>query len=121
MENYLECWKQFNQYLNLARSKNFTEDDESQFLEIKCVITQELEVIMASIESGGPNKEEVHAMISQAPSVRYLSEMNDGALRNLENKWHKLYITWQSVLGQLKVHNQGTPDSSFWGSLFGKK
>jgi hypothetical protein len=42
MENYLECWKQFNTFMNMARTKKFTQEDESQFLEIKSVITQEL-------------------------------------------------------------------------------
>ena len=30
MENYLECWKQFNQSVNLARSKKFSAEDENQ-------------------------------------------------------------------------------------------
>ncbi len=40
MESHLECWKQFNHYLTLARSKKFNQEDETLFLEIKCVITQ---------------------------------------------------------------------------------
>ena len=27
MENYLECWKQFNHFINLARAKNFSTED----------------------------------------------------------------------------------------------
>ncbi|MBM3837898.1 MAG: hypothetical protein FJ398_08020 [Verrucomicrobia bacterium] len=45
LENHLECWKQFNYYLGLARSKQFDPDDESHFLEVKSLITQELELI----------------------------------------------------------------------------
>ena len=37
MENYVECCKQFNHYVNLARIKKFDEEDENQFLEIKSV------------------------------------------------------------------------------------
>ena len=47
MEHHLECWKQFNDYMGLARNKKFGQEDESQFLEIKCVLTQELELILA--------------------------------------------------------------------------
>ena len=43
--NYLECWKQFNYFVNLARSKKFSAEDENQFLEVKAVIVQELELI----------------------------------------------------------------------------
>ena len=48
MENYLECWKQFNGFVNLARGKKFGVEDENQFLEVKSVIVQELELILAS-------------------------------------------------------------------------
>jgi hypothetical protein len=49
MENYLECWKQFNQFVNVARAKKFGPEDESQFLETKSVLVQELELIFASV------------------------------------------------------------------------
>jgi hypothetical protein len=118
MENYLECWKQFNNFINLARSKKFSAEDENQFLEIKSVIIQELEVIFAAVEVNSPTKEEVHTLVGNAPSLRYLSEQNEGALRNTENQWHKVYIGWHSILGQLKVRqNAETEKPAF--SLFG--
>lgn len=121
LENYLECWKQFNHYLSLARSKKFEQDDETQFLEVKSVITQELEMILSMIEAGAPSKEDVHSLISNAPSIRYLSELTDGSLRGIENQWHKVYIAWQSILGQLKVQQRNAKPSSFLGRLFSKK
>lgn len=121
LENHVECWKQFNQYINQARTKKFTQEDENQFLEVKSVLAQELELILASIESGGPTKDEVHALISNAPSIRYLSELQEGSLRTLENQWHKVFLTWQSILGQLKVQRKKLDGESFFGSLFGKK
>ena len=120
LENYLECWKQFNHYLSLARSKKFEQDDETQFLEVKSVITQELEMILSMIEAGAPSKEDVHALISNAPSIRYLSELTEGSLRGIENQWHKVYIAWQSILGQLKVQQRNAKPTSFLGRLFGK-
>jgi hypothetical protein len=76
MENYLECWKQFNQFVSLARTKKFNPEDENQFLEIKSVLVQELELIFAAVEVNSPTKEEVHALIGSSTSLRYLSEMN---------------------------------------------
>ncbi|MCL5097223.1 MAG: hypothetical protein M1608_06810 [Candidatus Omnitrophica bacterium] len=106
LENYLECWKQFNHYLNLARTKKFTEEDENQFLELKSLLTQELELILAAIESGTPNKDDIHSVVSSAPSIRFLSELSEASLRNLENQWHRIFISWQSILGQLKVRKR---------------
>ena len=121
MENYLECWKQFNQFVNLARNKKFSADDENQFLETKSVLVQELEIILASVEVSSPNREEVHTLIGNAPSLRYLSEMNEGALRNVENQWHKIYIGWHSILGQLKVRQREEDSKGAFASLLGKK
>ena len=118
MENYLECWKQFNQFVNLARGKKVTQEDENQFLETKSVLVQELEIILASVEVSSPTKEEVHTLIGNTPSLRYLSEMNEGALRNVENQWHKIYIGWHSILGQLKVRQRAEDTRSPLASLF---
>ena len=121
MENYVECWKQFNHFLNLARTKKFGPEDESQFLEIKSILVQELELIFAAVEVNSPTKEEVHALIGNSPSLRSLSEMNEGAVRNVENQWHKIYIGWHSILGQLKVRQHADENKSALGSIFGKK
>lgn len=119
LENYLECWKQFNYFINLARAKKFSPEEENQFLEVKSVIAQELELILAAVECTQPSKEDVHALISNAPSIRYLSEMNEGTLRGVENQWHKIYIGWQSILGQLKVQQRSEEGKSSFGGSFG--
>jgi hypothetical protein len=120
MENYLECWKQFNHFVNVGRAKKFDGEEESRFLEVKSLLVQELELIMASVEVTAPSREEVHALIGNAPSLRYLSEMNEGVLRNLENQWHRIYISFHALLGQLKVRQrQDEPRSAF--GLFAKR
>ena len=121
MEGYLECWKQFNTFMTMARTKKFSPEDENQFLEIKSVLAQELELILSSIDCGPISREDVHTLIASAPSVRYLSEMNDNNLRNLENQWHKLFIGWQSILGQLKVKQGPNESKTGFGSFFGRK
>lgn len=121
MESHLECWKQFSQYLNMARSKKFEPEDEAQFLEVKSVITQELELIMAAVQVDSPTREDIHNLISQAPSIRYISELNETAIRGLENQWHKIFISWQSLLGQLKVQQKADGSKGFLAGLFGKK
>ena len=121
MENYVECWKQFNYHVNLARTKKFGPEDESQFLEIKSILVQELELIFASVEVNSPTKEEVLNLISNSSSLRFLSEMNEGGLRNVESQWHKIYIAWHSILGQLKVRQHAEETKSTLASVFGKK
>ncbi len=116
MENYLECWKQFNNFMNLARAKKFNPEDEMQFLEVKSLLVQELELILSAVEVASPNREEIHTLVGNAPSLRYLSEMNEGILRNLESQWHKIYIGWHAILGQLKVRQrEGESKSGFFG------
>jgi hypothetical protein len=121
VENYIECWKQFNNFMALARGKKFGQEEENQFLETKSVLVQELELILASVEVPSPTREEIHALIGEAPSLRALSELNEGALRNLESQWHRIYIGWHAILGQLKVRQRAEPGKSGIGSVFGKK
>jgi hypothetical protein len=115
IETHIECWKQFNHFLAVARTKKFGPADDNHFLEIKSIIVQELELIFAAIEVPSPTRDEVHALIGNAPTLRSLSEMSEGGLRNLESQWHKIYIGWHAILGQLKVKQRAEGAKSFWG------
>ena len=44
--------------------------------------------------------------------------MSEGGLRSLETQWHKTYIGWHAILGQLKVKQRAEEQKTFWG---GKK
>jgi hypothetical protein len=121
VENYIENWKQFNNFVNLARGKKFSQEDDSQFLEVKSILIQELELILSAVEVSSPTREEIHSLIAEAPSLRYLSEVNEGAFRNAESQWHRIYIGWHSILGQLKVRQRGEESKSAIGSVFRKK
>jgi hypothetical protein len=120
MESYLECWKQLHHFMTIARTKKFSQDDENQFLELKSVITQEFEILMATLDCGTISRDEVHALLASGPSIRFLSELNEGALRNIESQWHKLFISFQAILGQLKVRQQQAATSKLKG-WFGRK
>jgi len=118
---YLESWRQITHYVGLARIRKFDMHDEDQFLDLKGIIVQELETILASGECASPTKEDVHSMMNNAPSLRYLSQLNEGALRNLETQWHIIYIHWHATLGQLKAkHKELDSHPSRPGFLHGK-
>ena len=114
IETHIECWKQFNHFIAVARTKKFSAADDNHFLEIKSIIVQELELIFAAIEVQSPTREEIHALIGSAPTLRSLGDLNEGALRSLESQWHKIYIGWHSILGQLKVKQRLETGKSFW-------
>jgi hypothetical protein len=121
VENHLECWKQFNRFINLGHEKHFTAEDDLQFLELKSVLIQELELILASVEVESPTKDEIHSLVGNAPSLRYISELNDGAVRNIENHWHRIYIGWHSILGQLKVRQRQDESKGFLSRFLARK
>jgi hypothetical protein len=121
VENHVECWKQFNRFVEIARSKRMSPEQEHEFLEVKSMIIQELEIILASIEVGSPTKEDIHTLVGNAPSLRFLSDLPEGALRNLESQWHKIYIGWHAILGQLKVRLEQESNKSPLAALLGKK
>jgi hypothetical protein len=119
LEAHIECWKQFNHYVNLARDKKFTAEDETQFLDLKSLITQGTEAITSTDTKGGPRKEDVLALFASAPSLRFLSDMSDSII-GVESQWHRIYLGLQSLLGQLKVQQNKTEEKGGW-SLFGRK
>jgi hypothetical protein len=121
LETHIECWKQFNHYVNLARDKKFTAEDETQFLDLKSLITQGAETLHSSEVKGGLRKEEVIALFAGAPSLRYLADMSD-SIPTVEGQWHRIYLHLQSLLGQLKVQqNKQTEKATTGWSLFGRK
>jgi len=121
IQQYLESWRQITHFVGLARIKRFGATEEDQFLELKGIIAQELEMIWASGESSCPNREDVLEMMNNAPSIRYLSQLNEGALRNVENQWHQIYIRWHATLGHLKAKNTGTESHPGWTDFLRKK
>ena len=72
--------------------------------------------VPAAVEIASPSREEIHAMIGNAPSLRHVSELAEGAVRGLESQWHKIYIAWHSVLGQLKVKQRAEEQKTFWSA-----
>jgi hypothetical protein len=121
LEAHIECWKQFNSYVTLARDKKFTSEDEAQFLDLKSLITQGAEMIHSSEIKGGLRKEEVLTLFAGAPSLRHLSDMSD-SIPTVEGQWHRIYLHLQSLLGQLKVQqNKQTEKPATSWSLFGRK
>jgi hypothetical protein len=115
IETHIECWKQFNHFISIARAKKFSAADDNHFLEIKSILVQELELIYAGIDVQQPSREEIHALVGSAPSLKFLAEMNEGALRGLETQWHQIYISWHAILGQLKVKQLAEENKTFWG------
>jgi len=121
LEAHIECWKQFNTYVTLARDKKFTAEDEAQFLDLKSLITQGSEMIHSSEIKGGLRKEDVLTLFAGAPSLRYLSDMSD-SIPTVEGQWHRIYLQLQSILGQLKVQQNKQQEKTTGGwSLFGRK
>ena len=60
-------------------------------------------------------------MINSAPSLRLLGDSNEGNLRALENHWHKVYVGFQSILGQLKVQQRELENKSIFSFTPKKK
>jgi hypothetical protein len=80
---------------------------------------QQTEAVFASMEIPSPSKDEIHSLLTTTPSLRQIADMNEGMVRNVETQWHKIYIAWHAILGQLKVQAQRAPEGK--GGIFGRK
>lgn len=129
LEIYIENWKQINYFINLARERrdasqnkkpSFSQEEENQFLDVKSLIAQQLESILAYFDSQPLNKEDIFNVIAPLSSLRSIVELNEGTLRGIENQWHKIFIELQSLLGQIKVQRQKLKSKSIF-SIFSKR
>ena len=90
------------------------------FLEVKSNLAQELEILLGTIQEGAPQRGELQELVSSAPSLDYVKGLSESARRTLENNWHKVFLAWQAVLGQVKVMQQNSPKKKgFFSRLFG--
>ncbi len=129
IEIYIENWKQLNHFINLARErrsaqdkKYFSPEEESQFLDVKSLLAQQLECILSYFPAETPpiSREEIFNVITPLTALRSTIEINEATLRGIENQWHKIFIQLQSILGQLKVQRQKIKSKSLF-SIFSKK
>ncbi|MGB0580595.1 MAG: hypothetical protein ACPGVU_12890, partial [Limisphaerales bacterium] len=112
LENHLDCWRQFNAFVTRAREKDFEEADEEEYLEVKSSLVQQLEIIRNYVEEGGPSRDRIHDLIADAPTLRIISELPEMTVRSIENKWHQIFVEWQTVMGQIKASDEdmGIPE-----------
>ena len=113
IEAHIECWKQFNHFALVARTRKFGPEDESHFLELKKIITQDAEMIFSAIGDQSFHKAEITALLGRAHSLLHLSEMGRGDRQSIEDAWHKIYIGWHATLGKLKIKQRGG-DTAFF-------
>ena len=120
LENHIEGLKQFNGFVSQAGSGSCSPEDEMHFLEVKSNLAQELEILLGTIQEGAPQRGELQELVSSAPSLDYVKGLSESARRTLENNWHKVFLAWQAVLGQVKVMQQNSPKKKgFFSRLFG--
>ena len=84
VEKHLECWRQISHYISVARDKKFDKAAEDLFLELKGVIVREFEMILASGECDRLSKDDIHEMMNNVPSLRYISQLNACALNKVD-------------------------------------
>ena len=113
IEAHIECWKQFNHFAIAARAGKFRQEDESHFLELRKIITQDAEMIFSATGDLSSAKDEITALLGRVPSLRHLSEAGRGDWREIEEAWHKIYIGWHAALGKLKIKQRGGNTSFF--------
>src|SRR4051812_6027294 len=113
-------FKNLNHFFNFGRMKKFRKEDDTHFLENKKVIVPEVENILFALGVGLSAQDEVRFLVWNGTTLRHFCEMSEGALRNLENQWHKIYIGWHAILGQLKVRQRSEESKSTLASMFSK-
>ncbi len=116
VEGHLQGWSMFSLYLTVARTKNFSPEEENQFAKIRDQLLQEQKGVIAGVKYSNAGKEDIEALLdewsllNEASSMRYLSGLDAHALDDLADLSHNIYIGWQSTLGRLKQQQSFVSD-----------
>jgi len=103
LEAFIERWKEFGQFLDRGlQGAGIASEDEVAFLDLKCVIAREHEVLMTLLEHQAQRDERALKLINLVPSLGGMRELAEGMPRKVTTDWHTIYMYLQAVLGQLK-------------------
>jgi len=102
VEAFVERWKQLSQFLDRGfQGQNFTPEEESAFLDLKCVIAQEHELLMTTLASS-ERDDKALKLLNTVPSLQSFKDLPEGMSKKVAADWHNTYISLQALLGRLR-------------------
>jgi hypothetical protein len=104
VEGFLERWKELSKFLERGlQGQDFTNEEESEFLQLKSTIAQEHQVLMTTLGSMVSERDDKPLrLLNVAPSLQSLRELPEAMAKKTTADWHNIYLSLQALLGRLR-------------------
>jgi hypothetical protein len=103
LEAFVERWKQLSQFLDRGfQGQDFKPEEEAAFLDLKCRIAQEHEILMTALGSSVDRDDKALRLLHTVPSLVSFRELPEGMAKKIATEWHNTFISFQALLGRLR-------------------
>ncbi len=103
LQELISMWNRFHEItVAVLKGAEFGDELEREFLEIKSSIARKFQSLADRFPRRTFPDEEVSAVLSQVVSLSQLKEFSSFAGGEFQNQWHKVYISFNRMLGHLE-------------------
>lgn len=96
-------WRQFHDYLaQCMKGKEFTPQDEAEFLKLKSNIAILHDSFLESVEGNLSTAQGIIALVERCILLRQVSRMNPAEIKKMEIDWHEAYLLLNETIGILQ-------------------
>ncbi|MFH1858314.1 MAG: hypothetical protein ABH845_05385 [Candidatus Omnitrophota bacterium] len=106
-KEFMELWMKFHTlYKEALKKESITPQDEEIFLETKSLIARKYQALTDLLKEFSSMEEKPFDVISQVLSLQGVSAFSDIQLGEIEDDWHKSYLTLNKLLGLLESRKE---------------
>ena len=101
----LDNWKRLHDFITYGLDKArpiISAEQERQFTEVRAHLLQETEYVFTALNTIDLSGKAMN-VLSRAPSIRHVRELNNDEIRRLESEWNGVFTKLGVVQGQLKA------------------
>ena len=103
LQELIGMWNRFHDITGaVLKGADFGDELDQEFLEIKSSIARKFQSLADRFPKRTFPDEEVNAVLSQVVSLSQLKELSSFAGGEFLNQWHKVYISFNRILGHLE-------------------
>ncbi len=103
LQGLIENWNHFYEMVDaVKKGASFTEENDKEFLGLKSSIARKFQAIADKSEKKTFPDEELTNVLTEAVSLEHVNKMSSFAVGQLQNTWHRVYISLNKILGHLE-------------------
>ena len=116
LQELIDLWDKFHEMVvAVIKGADFGEEHNRDFLSVKSSVARKFQAIADKFERKTFPEEEITDVLAQAVSLEQIKNMTNFTSSQLENTWHRVYITLSKILGHLESEKDALARVSSFG------